>query len=329
MNTPVKNGKTLVVDNGDEVAIAHIEHTRAINFMKLAPYMTGLSIIMTVGAIVLLATKGLNLGLDFTGGTLLEVKYVQEANLEQVRSQLAAAGHHEAVVQSFGTPRDVLIRIPPEVGTDPGKLGTSVGEALQVHSPDMTVSRSEFVGPAVGKELRDASGTALLIALGCMMVFVWMRFVWRLSLGAVLALGHDAIIVIGLFSLFQWTFDLTVLAAVLAIIGYSINESIVVGDRIRENFRILRKGDTPQIINGAVTQTLSRTVMTASTTFLSACALFFWGGEAIHNFALAMMIGVSFGTYSSVFVASSLMMYLGVSREDFVVVKVEEIDDRP
>lgn len=332
MTTNTKNGNGRVVNqaaDADEVSIAHIEHTRAINFMSLAPYMTGLSIIMTVGAILLLVFKGLNLGLDFTGGTLLEVRYAQEANLEQVRSQLAAAGHKEAVVQHFGTPRDVLIRIPPEAGTDQGKLGTSVAEALQAASPDMVVSRTEFVGPAVGKELRDDSGTALLMSLMLMMLFVSFRFVWRLSLGSVLALGHDAIIVIGCFALFQWTFDLTVLAAVLAIIGYSINESIVVGDRVRENFRILRKGTTPEIINGAVTQTLSRTVMTASTTFLSACALFIWGGDAIHNFALAMMIGVSFGTYSSVFVASSLMMYLGVSRDDFVVVKVEEIDDRP
>ncbi|MFZ5724199.1 MAG: protein translocase subunit SecF [Pseudomonadota bacterium] len=329
MSANTKNGGVVKGETLDEVSIAHIEHTRAINFMRFAPYMTGLSIVMTIGAILLLIFKGLNLGLDFTGGTLLEVRYAQEADLQQVRAQLAAAGHKEAVVQLFGTPRDVLIRIPPEEGTDQAKLGTEVAEALKAASPDMVVSRTEFVGPAVGKELRDDSGVALMIALGSMMLFVWMRFVWRLSLGSVLALGHDAIIVIGMFSLFQWTFDLTVLAAVLAIIGYSINESIVVGDRVRENFRILRKGSTAHIINGAVTQTLSRTVMTASTTFLSACALFIWGGDAIHHFALAMMIGVSFGTYSSVFVAASLMMYLGVSRDDFVVAKVEEIDDRP
>ncbi len=333
MNTSNK-GKGRVIEgveaeDVDAVSIAHIEHTRAINFMKLAPFMTALSIIMTIGAIVVLSTKGLNLGLDFTGGTLLEVRYAQEANLDTVRAELKAAGHHETVVQYFGTPRDVLIRIPPVDGVDQTKLGSDVAEVLKAASPDMVVSRTEFVGPAVGKELRDDSGTALLVSLLLMMLFVSFRFVWRLSLGSVLALGHDAIIVIGLFSLFGWTFDLTVLAAVLAIIGYSINESIVVGDRVRENFRILRKGTTPQIINGAVTQTLSRTVMTATTTFLSACALFIWGGDAIHNFALAMMIGVSFGTYSSVFVASSLMMYLGVSRDDFIVKKVEEIDDRP
>lgn len=306
----------------------HQEHTRAINFMRLAPYMTGLSIIMTVGAVLLLVFKGLNLGLDFTGGTLLEVRYAQEANLEQVRSQLAAAGHHEAIVQNFGSARDVLVRIPPDDSGDPAKLGTSVFEALQASSPDLQLTRTEFVGPAVGEELRDQSGIALMVSLGLMMLFVSVRFVWRLSLGSVLALAHDAIIVIGFFALTGLTFDLTVLAAVLAIIGYSINESIVVGDRVRENFRLLRKGTTPEIINGAVTQTLSRTVMTASTTFLSAFALFLFGGEAIHNFALAMMVGVSFGTYSSVFVASSLMMYLGVTRDDFIP-KAEEVDDRP
>lgn len=308
---------------------AHIENTRAINFMRFAPYMTVLSVLMTVAAILLLVFKGLNLGLDFTGGTLLEVRYSQEADLDRIRGQLAAGGHPEAVVQHIGAVRDVLVRIPPQAGTDQNALGTSVYEILRAADPGVQLTRTEFVGPAVGEELRDQSGVALLVALGLMMLYVSIRFQWRMSLGSVFALGHDAIIVIGVFALFQWTFDLTVLAAVLAIIGYSINESIVVGDRVRENFRLLRKGTTAEIINGAVTQTLSRTVMTSSTTFLSALALFLWGGAAIHHFALAMMIGVAFGTYSSVFVASSLMMYLGVSREDYIVVKVEEIDDRP
>jgi len=307
---------------------AHFEHTRAINFMRFAPYMTALSIIMTVGAVLLVTFKGLNLGIDFTGGTLLEVKYAQEANLETVRAQLAAGGHAEAIVQNFGTPRDVLVRIPPDQNQDSKALGTAVFEILRSGSPDLELTRTEFVGPAVGKELRDQSGIALMVALGLMMGFVAVRFVWRMSLGSVLALSHDAIIVIGFFALTGYTFDLTVLAAVLAIIGYSINESIVVADRVRENFRLLFKGTPAEIINGAVTQTLSRTVMTSSTTFLSALALFLFGGEAIHNFALAMMVGVSFGTYSSVFVAASLMWYLGVSRDDFIV-KMEEIDDRP
>lgn len=307
---------------------SHNEHTRAINFMRFAPYMTALSLVMTIGAVLLIAFKGLNLGLDFTGGTLLEVKYAQEAHLDSIREQLTAAGHGEAVVQTFGTPRDVLIRIPPDDRADTKLLGTSVFEVLRTASPDVQLSRTEFVGPAVGKELRDQSGVALMMSLGLMMAFVAVRFVWRLSLGSVLALSHDAIIVIGFFALTGYTFDLTVLAAVLAIVGYSINESIVVADRVRENFRLLLRGTPADIINGAVTQTLSRTVMTASTTFLSATALFLFGGEAIHNFALAMMIGVSFGTYSSVFVAASLMWYLGVSRDDFIV-KMEEVDERP
>lgn len=319
-----------VIENGAAPAAAsvHTEHTRAINFMRFAPYMTVLSILMTVAAILLITFKGLNLGLDFTGGTLLEVKYAQEADLEKVRARLAETGHPEALVQHFGSARDVLVRIPPQGNTDQNKLGTDVFESLKAVQPDLELTRTEFVGPAVGEELRDQSGVALLAALGLMMLFVSIRFQWRMSLGSVLALGHDAIIVVGIFALFQWTFDLTVLAAVLAIIGYSINESIVVGDRVRENFRLLRKGTTAEIINGAVTQTLSRTVMTASTTFLSALALFLWGGTAIHHFSLAMMIGVSFGTYSSVFVASSLMMYLGVSRDDYIVV-TKEVDDRP
>lgn len=307
---------------------AHIEHTRAINFMRFAPYMTGLSIVMTVGAILLIIFKGLNLGLDFTGGTLLEVRYAQEANLEAIRGQLEAGGHGEAIVQNFGSAQDVLIRIPPEEGSDTKALGDAVFNILKASSPDVQMSRTEFVGPAVGEELRDQSGIALMLSLGLMMAFVAVRFVWRLSLGSVLALSHDAIIVIGFFALTGYTFDLTVLAAVLAIIGYSINESIVVADRVRENFRLLLRGKPADIINGAVTQTLSRTVMTSSTTFLSAAALFFFGGEAIHNFAMAMMVGVTFGTYSSVFVAASLMWYLGVSRDDFIV-KMEEVDERP
>jgi len=308
--------------------VAHSEHTRAINFMRFAPYFTGLSIVMTVGALLFIFFKGLNLGLDFTGGTLLEVEYSQEVPLDTIREQLRAAGHDEAIVQNFGTARDVVIRIPPDHSGDPNALGTSVFEALKAHAPDLKLSRTEFVGPAVGEELRDQSGIALMLSLGLMMLFVAVRFVWRLSLGSVLALTHDAVIVIGFFAMTGYTFDLTVLAAVLAIIGYSINESIVVADRVRENFRLLLRGTPADIINGAVTQTLSRTVMTSSTTFLSAAALFFFGGEAIHNFAMAMMIGVTFGTYSSVFVAASLMWYLGVSRDDFIV-KVEEIDERP
>jgi preprotein translocase subunit SecF len=307
---------------------AHTEHTRAINFMRFAPYMTALSIMMTVAAILLITFKGLNLGLDFTGGTLLEVKYTEAANLEDIRAQLHAAGHGEAIVQNFGTAQEVLIRIPPDDSGDTKALGTTVYEVLKASSPGLQLSRTEFVGPSVGEELRDQSGTALMLSLGLMMAFVALRFVWRLSLGSVLALAHDAIIVLGFFALTGYTFDLTVLAAILAIIGYSINESIVVADRVRENFRLLLRGTPADIINGAVTQTLSRTVMTSTTTFLSATALFLFGGDAIHNFALAMMIGVSFGTYSSVFVAASLMWYLGVSRDDFIV-KMEEVDERP
>lgn len=300
----------------------------AINFMRYAPYMTGMSILLTLTALLLITFKGLNLGLDFTGGTLLEVKYAREANLDAVRAQLAAAGHKEVVVQNFGTARDVMIRMPPEPGVAQEKTGSDVFETLKRATPDLQLTRTEFVGPTVGNELRDQSGVALMLSLGTMMLFISVRFVWRLSLGSILALSHDALIVVGIFALTGLTFDLTVLAAVLAIIGYSINESIVIADRIRENFRSQRKGTTAEIINLSVTKTLSRTIMTGMTTFLSATSLFIWGGDAIHNFALAMMIGISFGTYSSVFVAAALMMYLGVSRQDFIVV-AKEVDDRP
>lgn len=313
----------------DETPVAPAANAvKAINFMRWAPYMTGVSIVMTVAAILLITFKGLNFGLDFTGGTLLEVKYAQEVNLDTLREQLAAAGHKEAVVQNFGTARDVMIRLPPEPGVTQDKTGSDVFATLKGLSPDLQMTRIEFVGPTVGNELRDQSGVALLLSLGIMMLFISVRFVWRLSLGSILALSHDALIVVGFFALTGLTFDLTVLAAVLAIIGYSINESIVVADRIRENFRIQRKGTTQEIINLSITRTLARTIMTGLTTFLSATSLFIWGGDAIHNFALAMMLGISFGTYSSVFVAASLMMYLGVSRSDFIVV-AKEIDDRP
>lgn len=301
---------------------------KTVDFMRWAPHMGAFTIVLTVVAILFITFKGLNLGLDFTGGTVLEVEYTQAADLDRVRETLGAAGYGDAVVQNFGAANDVLVRIPPREGQELQTTGEAVFGVLRTADADVTLLRSEFVGPAVGDELRDESGVALVIALIAMMLYVAVRFVWRLSVGAVLALLHDAIITVGFFAATGITFDLTVLAAVLAVIGYSINDTIVVADRIRENFRTVRKGTPAEIINGAVTQTLSRTIMTSSTTLLAVLALFYFGGEAIHGFALALLIGIGFGTYSSVFVAGAAMLYLGISRDDFVV-KMEEVDERP
>lgn len=298
------------------------------DFMRFAPHMTVLSIVLTVTAVVLIAVKGLNLGLDFTGGTLVEVHYTQEANLPAVREQLAASGYPEAIVQFFGSGRDVLVRVPPADGLAQDKVGEQVFGVLRAADPQVQLNRVEFVGPAVGDELRDQSGLALLAALLVMMGYVAFRFVWKLSLGAVAALFHDAIVTIGFFALTGLTFDLTVLAAVLAVIGYSINDTIVVADRIRENFRTQRGGTPAEVINYSVSQTLTRTMMTSLTTLLAVLALFVFGGEAIHNFALGLLVGIGFGTYSSVFVAGSLMYYLKVSKEDFIVQQPED-DGRP
>lgn len=301
---------------------------KTIDFMRWAPHMMVISLVMTVASLFFIFGKGLNFGLDFTGGTVLEVEYAQAANLDGVRETLAGAGFGNAVVQNFGAAADVLVRIPPRTGEDMQAVGEQVFGVLKAADPGVKLLRSEFVGPAVGDELRDESGVALIIALVAMMLYVAVRFVWRLSVGAVLALFHDAIVTVGFFAATGITFDLTVLAAVLAVIGYSINDTIVVADRIRENFRTVRKGTTAEIINGAVTQTLSRTMMTSLTTLLAVLALFYFGGEAIHGFSLGLLIGIGFGTYSSVFIAGAAMLYLGVSRDDFVV-KMEEVDERP
>lgn len=301
---------------------------KVINFMRLAPWMVTLSAILTLGTLVLLATRGLNLGLDFTGGTVLEVEYQQAVELQGVREILVAGGYGDAVVQNFGTARDVLVRIAPREGTVQQDVGAGLFAVLQAAEPSVVLKRSEFVGPAVGEELRDQSGVALIIALGLMMVYVSVRFVWRLSLGAVIALFHDALIVVGFFALTGYTFDLTVLAAVLAVIGYSINDTIVIGDRIRENFQSMRKGTPADIINASITQTLSRTFMTGVSTILAVVALLFFGGDALFGFSIGLLVGVVFGIYSSVYVAGALMLYLGVSRDDFIV-KAEEVDERP
>lgn len=300
---------------------------RVINFMGLGPLAVALTLLLTVASLASLAIKGLNFGLDFTGGTLVELSYKQPVALDQVRTQLAGSGFGDAVVQSFGATTDVLVRMP---GDDP-LLGERIAEALRATDTGsaITVKRVEFVGPAVGEELRDQGGLGMLLALAGILVYVAFRFQWKFGLGAVLSLFHDVIVVLGVFSLFQISFDLTVLAAVLAVIGYSLNDTIVIFDRIRENFRMLRKAELIENINISTTQTLLRTLATSISTLLAVGALMAFGGENLWGFSLALLIGVGAGTYSSVYVAGMLLVWLKLTRDDLIPPVVEEVDERP
>jgi len=298
-----------------------------IDFMgkrKLALMLSLVLIIVSVAAIVM---RGLNLGIDFTGGTLVEVGYQDSVELESVRSALSNGGYGDAIVQHFGTSKDVLIRLPVlDKDDDKAALSNNVLDALAVTgSPEMR--RVEFVGPQVGDELRDKGGLAMLYALIGILIYVALRFEWRFSLGSVAALIHDVILVVGFFAITQVEFDLTVLAALLAVIGYSLNDTIVVFDRIRENFRRLRKESSEGVINTSINQTLSRTLMTSITTLLVLLALFFFGGEVIHAFAIALIVGVLVGTYSSIYVASSSLLALNVSKEDLLQPEVENANE--
>jgi preprotein translocase subunit SecF len=300
---------------------------RVINFMGIRYLAFSLTVLLTVASLASLAIKGLNFGLDFTGGTLIELSYEQPVALDQVRSQLAGSGFGDAVVQSFGATTDVLVRMP---GDDP-MLGERIASALRAGDAGsaITVKRVEFVGPAVGEELRDQGGLGMLLALGGILVYVAFRFQWKFGLGAVLSLFHDVVLVLGVFSLFQISFDLTVLAAVLAVIGYSLNDTIVIFDRIRENFRMLRKAELIENINISTTQTLLRTLATSVSTLLAVGSLMVFGGENLWGFSLALLIGVGAGTYSSVYVAGMLLVWLGLTRDDLIPPVVEEVDERP
>jgi preprotein translocase subunit SecF len=297
-----------------------------INFMRLRHLSTAISLTLLLVSVVAIGMKGLNFGLDFTGGTLLEVEYETPVELEGVKSILDNAGYRDVVVQNFGSETDVLVRMSESFRDD---LGSEVLNLLQANTTDndLTLLRSEFVGASVGEELRDQGGIAMLVALFVVMAYVAFRFQWKFSVGAVMALFHDVVIIIGLFALFQWDFDLNVLAALLAVIGYSLNDTIVVADRIRENFRMMRVGSPIEIINESLTQTLGRTLMTSLTTLLVLLALFFLGGDIIHNFALALTIGVAVGTYSSIYIAANLLLAFGISREDLLPPELEEEED--
>jgi len=300
---------------------------RVINFMGIRHVAFALTVLVTIVSLVSLVTRGLNFGLDFTGGTLIELSYEQPVALDTVRAQLGEAGYGSAVVQSFGATTDVLVRMP---GDDP-LLGQRVAEALQQADAgaSVAVKRVEFVGPAVGEELRDQGGLGMLLALAGILVYVAFRFQWKFGFGAVVSLFHDVIVVLGVFSLFQITFDLTVLAAVLAVIGYSLNDTIVVFDRIRENFRVLRKTELIENINISTTQTLLRTLATSISTMLAILALMVFGGENLWGFSLALMVGVGAGTYSSVYIASLFLIWLKLTRDDLIPPAVEEVDERP
>jgi preprotein translocase subunit SecF len=295
-----------------------------VNFMKVRVPALIFSGILILGSLTSLAVNQLNWGLDFTGGTEIQVAYPDGANLEQIRLELADANFPEAVVQNFGSSQDVLIRIAVRDDLPKDEVGTMVVDALQAQDDTVTMQSISFVGPSIGDELAEQGGLAMLVALICILIYVAMRFEYRFALGSVAALMHDVIITLGLFSVLQLKFDLTVLAALLAVIGYSLNDTIVVSDRIRENFRKVRKGTPLEIINISLTQTLNRTIITSLTTILVLIALFYKGGALIHGFATALLFGVFIGTYSSVYIASAVALALGISKEDLIPVEVEK-----
>ena len=300
-----------------------------INFMAPRKVLGILSIALVVISIALFATRGLNLGLDFTGGTSVVVKSEQDLDLDQVRGAVAERGFSDAIVQQYGSAREVSIRVAPTEGVEADQVGGMVFEAVNAEIDNLELLKVEFVGPQVGDELRDQSGLAMLMALGLMLVYVWFRFTNKFGVATVAALLHDVIIVLGLFSLLQWHFDLTVLAAILALIGYSLNDSIVVADRIRENFRNTRETDPEKIVNDAINEMLTRTINTSFTTALVLLALFFFGGEVMRSFSEALLVGIVVGTYSSIYVVANLIFTLNVTKEDFLVVEKEEIDEMP
>ena len=293
-----------------------------------------LSLVLFIVSIGSLIINGLNLGVDFTGGTVIEVGYKESTDVDKIR-QLLVDKKYDASVQHFGTAKDVLIRIAPQDGEDKAAIGDNVFAILKQADNSVELRRVEFVGPQIGDELRDQGGIAMLLALAGILIYVTLRFEFRFSIGAIIALVHDVVITVGIFSLFKIEFDLTILAAILAIIGYSLNDTIVVFDRVRENFLKMRKADADTSVNTSINQTLSRTIVTSLTTLLVLAALFFLGGEIIHGFALAMIIGVAIGTYSSIYVASSSLLMMGVTREALLPPEKEAddqeelIDDMP
>ncbi|MGL6315795.1 protein translocase subunit SecF [Vibrio sp. WXL103] len=307
---------------------------KTIDFMRWSKMAFILSVLMIGAAFATLSTKWLNWGLDFTGGTLIEVGFDQPANLEEIRAALDAQGFGDATVQNFGSARDVMVRLRPRDDMSGEMLGNQILTAIETGTgEDVEMRRIEFVGPNVGDELTEAGGLAILVSLICILIYVSIRFEWRLAAGAVLALAHDVIITLGVFSLLQVEVDLTIVAALLTVVGYSLNDTIVVFDRIRENFRKMRKGEPAEVINSSITQTLSRTLITSGTTMFVVISLFTLGGAMIHGFALALLLGITVGTYSSIYVASALSLKLGIQKEHLMPPQIdkegEELDELP
>ena len=313
-----EHGRIMLVRLKEDKKMEFFSFKRDIPFMSYGRLTTTISLVTFLLAVFFLATRGLHLGVDFTGGTVLEVHYAQSADLAKVREQLAATGLPDALVQNFGSSKDVLIQIPLKQNTSGAKLSEQVLDTLRQHDASVEMRRVEFVGPQVGKDLVENGAMALLLVSLGIACYLWIRFEWKFGVAAIIANLHDVVIILGFFSFFQWEFSLPVLAAVLAVLGYSVNESVVVFDRIRENFRKMRKAEVAEIIDNAITRTMSRTIITHGSTQMMVTAMLFLGGETLHGFALALTIGILFSIYSSVLVASPILILLGVTREDFI-----------
>ncbi len=291
---------------------------RTIPFMRHALILNMISLLTFVLAVFFIATRGFHLSIEFTGGTVLEVHYAQTAPVGEIRDAIEGLGYTDFQVQNFGTSQDVMIRLPVRAGEDSAQQSQTVLSALQAQNPDVELRRVEFVGPQVGQELLHNGLMALLFVVVGIMIYLAVRFEWKLAASCALANLHDVVIILGFFAFFQWEFSLSVLAGVLAVLGYSVNESVVVMDRIRENFRKQRKASVREIINASITQNISRTIITHGSTQMMVLSMFFFGGPTLHNFSLALTIGIWFGIYSSVFVAAALAMWMGIKREDLV-----------
>ena len=292
--------------------------SRDIPFMRHALVLNVISLLLFVAAVGFLAIRGLHFSIEFTGGTVMEAAYPQAADIQKIRETVGGLGLPEVQVQNFGTARDVMIRLAPQSGVSSAQQSEKVMAALKAVDPAAELRRVEFVGPQVGKELATDGGLALLFVIAGIMLYLAFRFEWKFSVAAIIANLHDVIIILGFFAAFQWEFSLSVLAAVLAVLGYSVNESVVIFDRIRESFRKYRKMTTVQVIDHAITSTISRTMITHGCTLMMVLAMLFFGGPTLHYFALALAIGICFGIYSSVFVAAAIAMWLGVKREDLI-----------
>jgi len=303
----------------------------SIRFMPLRKRWYAISGVLLLASLLMLGIRGLNLGIDFTGGVVLELSFPQAADLDKVRSALAAAGHEDATVQSFGTEREVLVRLLPKAGEDTAAVGQDVMQAVQSYEPGVQLRRTEVVGAQIGKELGEQGALAALFAFLLILAYVTIRFQWKLAIGSIVAALHDPILVLGFFAATQMTFDLATLAAILAVVGYSLNDTVVVFDRIRERFLMTRKGTPVEIIDLAINDTLSRTLMTSVTTLIAVFSLLIFAGDTLAGFAMALAIGVFVGTYSSIFVASAVALDLRLTARDLMPAQREKgaVDDMP